>query len=223
MRRADLLLEMLRAEGSRRDKVRDAILAQFDVTGDRRFALRRRHVHEAVRLAMGVDTMPPSLRKLSSEVTRQLGAILTTVSNRRLFRGVKRRGISDAAALQESRRELTRSESAGKDVNNVKDVNPTQLTNETIEAQLAGEGMPAELGGARTIDPVRLEMARARDVKVARAQQILKLCQSGKSVRVIAQELGMDKSAVHRVLLRLHAVRGVPGSVNARKAGRYPA
>lgn len=206
LRREDLLLQALRAEESRREKMRRAIVEHFDVSGDPRFVVRRRDVHEAVRIALGEDTLPPAGCAAVTLLVRQLGGAKLTVSNRRFFRGVRHKAQPIEMALLESKHLRQRTVGDGKHGKHGKYVRlePTpQLTKETWEARLATEGMPSEVGRAAPVDKVREKINVAALAKAAVAQRVLELWREGLSLRKVEAETGVDQSTVHRMLVRM--------------------
>lgn len=188
--------------------MRRAIVEHFDVSGDSRFVVRRRDVHEAVRLALGEDTLPPAGCAAVTKLVRQLGGVAIRVSNRSLFRGVRTKAVNEKSALEDSRR-LRRRNPARSDGSHVRDVShvhlePTpQLTKETWEARLATEGMPSEVGRAAPVDKVREQINVAALAKAAVAQRVLELWREGLSLRKVEAETGVDQSTVHRMLVRM--------------------
>lgn len=209
LRREDLLLQALRAEESRREKMRRAIVEHFDVSGDSRFVVRRRDVHEAVRIALGEDTLPPAGCAAVTLLVRQLGGAKLTVSNRRFFRGVRHKAQPIEMALLESKHLRQRTVGDGKHGKDGKDgkyvhLGPTpQLTKETWEARMATEGMPSEVGRAAPVDKVREQINVAALAKAAVAQRVLELWREGLSLRKVEAETGVDQSTVHRMLVRM--------------------
>lgn len=204
LRREDLLLQALRAEESRREKMRRAIVEHFDVSGDPRFVVRRRDVHEAVRIALGEDTLPPAGCAAVTKLVRQLGGVSIRVSQRRLFRGVRCKAVDRDEALRTSA--VLRKPDVGKHGKHGKHVHlgPTpQLTKETWEARLATEGMPSEVGRAAPVDKVREQINVAALAKAAVAQRVLELWREGLSLRKVEAETGVDQSTVHRMLVRM--------------------
>jgi hypothetical protein len=196
-----LVLAELRLEVDRREQIGRAIAGAFEVRA-RQFVVRRAAVHEAVRAALDLPTVAPWLRQLVTQVARDMGAVPTKVANRRLFRCMCRRGLSEAMALAESLRHLHQRPHAPT-VRMVRTVRVPLAASVDYEALLVREAMPAELAPCRIVDEVRAQIAQAADLRARIAEEILRLWRQGRSIRGIARELDVDKARVHRMLLAL--------------------
>lgn len=94
----------LSAQAERRAAaIRAAMLEGFEPVASHDFVVRRLEVVQKTAERLGVDVVSPAFHIEVAAQARRLGWQLVRNGNRHLFRGVKRRSASLAAALVESR------------------------------------------------------------------------------------------------------------------------
>lgn len=199
---------------TRRDTIRQAVLSEFDICGDMRYTVRRDGIHKTVQRVCGLPFVAPHVAREINMLCAQLGGMAISVSNRKLIRGVRRRGVPDDVALRQSRELVTRNGddvTGGKKspyqrqpVNHVRDVNHVNHVRDSkinYEKILASEGMPIELSTTRVTDTTKQEINSARMAKASQTREIMRLYAEGKSIRKVATALGIDRNVVHKVLI----------------------
>jgi len=208
-RRADLVMEHLRAEAARREaleeSVRRAIGASYEVTRHRDHVVRRRDVYEAVREAFDEPVLREDMRRRVFELVVDQGAWAIRVSQRRLFVGVRRHGVAEGEFLAEAKRLRTRDGNSGKTGKTGKPMTPGDAN-----SLLEREGMPAELMSVLLEDRARAEINRAYfgDLQDAfwmldRERAIARMACEGLSIRDVAARLNIDRNEVQRTLAEL--------------------
>lgn len=81
-----------------RERVRAAILAAFEPVDDPAFAVRRLDVVQVALRASGRKVASPKFQTMIREVVEGLGAEAVAPHNRRVFRKLRPRGMSEAEA-----------------------------------------------------------------------------------------------------------------------------
>lgn len=93
----ELLAGILARRAERRQRIVDAILAAFEVTGEGRDRVRATLVVEVVSHVDGRNLFDPALHREVERVVVDLGGRSIHPGNRRYFRGVRARGGEPAA------------------------------------------------------------------------------------------------------------------------------
>lgn len=188
--------------------------------------IERGEVHDVVRTALSMRSIDPMFRRRINAIVRDLGARTVLLNGRSMFRDMRLRTVSQAAAIAASS-DLKRGYDARVMVNRPE-------TPAEWEELLRSEGMPAELPMIRRESHARDEGAddntprplsptlASWDVPSARAAMtgayydrigsalnaarlecaVLEGRSEGKSLRAVGLENGIDKMAVSRILRR---------------------